>query len=239
MPKRSRKYREALEKIDRLQLYSPEEALRLVKEVSYASFDETVETHFRLGVDPRHADQQVRGVVMLPHGLGKEVRVLVFAAGEADKIAQEAGADYVASDDEWIKKIQGGWTDFDVAIAVPEMMGKVGRLGRILGPRGLMPSPKAGTIAPAEDLPRLIEEAKAGRVEFRVDRTANLHTPIGKVSFPFDKLFNNFATMVDAVKKARPPASKGTYIRKITVTSSMGPGIKVDPIQAQALEVAF
>ena len=239
MPKRSRKYREALEKIDRLQLYSPEEALRLVKEVSYASFDETVETHFRLGVDPRHADQQVRGVVMLPHGLGKEVRVLVFAAGEADKIAQEAGADYVASDDEWIKKIQGGWTDFDVAIAVPEMMGKVGRLGRILGPRGLMPSPKAGTIAPAEDLPRLIEEAKAGRVEFRVDRTANLHTPIGKVSFPFEKLLNNFATMVDAVKKARPPASKGTYIRKITVTSSMGPGIKVDPIQAQALEVAF
>jgi large subunit ribosomal protein L1 len=239
MPKRSRKYREALEKIDRLQLYSPEEALQLVKEVSYASFDETVETHFRLSVDPRHADQQVRGVVMLPHGLGKEVRVLVFAAGEADKIAQEAGADYVASDDEWIKKIQGGWTDFDVAIAVPEMMGKVGRLGRILGPRGLMPSPKAGTIAPAEDLPRLIEEAKAGRVEFRVDRTANLHTPIGKVSFPLEKLFNNFATMVDAIKKARPPASKGTYIRKITVTSSMGPGIKVDPIQAQALEVAF
>jgi large subunit ribosomal protein L1 len=239
MPKRSRKYREALEKIDRLRLYSPEEALQLVKEVSYASFDETVETHFRLGVDPRHADQQVRGVVMLPHGLGKEVRVLVFAAGEADKIAQEAGADYVASDDEWIKKIQDGWTDFDVAIAVPEMMGKVGRLGRILGPRGLMPSPKAGTIAPAEDLPRLIEEAKAGRVEFRVDRTANLHTPIGKVSFPLEKLFNNFATMVDAVKKARPPASKGMYIRKITVTSSMGPGIKVDPIQAQALEVVF
>jgi large subunit ribosomal protein L1 len=239
MPKRSKKYLEALEKIDRLQLYSPEEALRLVKEVSYASFDETVETHFRLGVDPRHADQQVRGVVMLPHGLGKEVRVLVFAAGEADKIAQEAGADYVASDDEWIKKIQDGWTDFDVAIAVPEMMGKVGRLGRILGPRGLMPSPKAGTIAPAEDLPRLIEEAKAGRVEFRIDRTANLHTPIGKVSFPLEKLFNNFATMVDAVKKARPPASKRTYIRKITVTSSMGPGIKVDPIQAQALEVAF
>jgi large subunit ribosomal protein L1 len=239
MPKRSRKYREALEKIDRLQLYSPEEALQLVKEVSYASFDETVETHFRLGVDPRHADQQVRGVVMLPHGLGKEVRVLVFAAGEADKIAQEAGADYVASDDEWIKKIQDGWTDFDVAIAVPEMMGKVGRLGRILGPRGLMPSPKAGTIAPAEDLPRLIEEAKAGRVEFRVDRTANLHTPIGKVSFPLEKLFNNFATMVDAVKRARPPAGKGTYIHKITVTSSMGPGIKVDPIQAQALEVAF
>jgi large subunit ribosomal protein L1 len=239
MPKRGKKYRKALEKIDRLQLYAPEEALRLVKEVSYANFDETVETHFRLGVDPRHADQQVRGVVMLPHGLGKQVRVLVFAAGEADKIAQEAGADYVASDDEWIKKIQDGWTDFDVAIAVPEMMGKVGRLGRVLGPRGLMPSPKAGTIAQAEDLPRLIEEAKAGRVEFRVDKTSNLHVPIGKVSFPFDQLFGNFATMVDAIKKARPSASKGTYIRKITVASSMGPGIKIDPIQAQALEVAL
>jgi large subunit ribosomal protein L1 len=239
MPKRGKKYRKALEKIDRLQLYAPEEALRLVKEVSYANFDETVETHFRLGVDPRHADQQVRGVVMLPHGLGKQVRVLVFAAGEADKIAQEAGADYVASDDEWIQKIQDGWTDFDVAIAVPEMMGKVGRLGRVLGPRGLMPSPKAGTIAQAEDLPRLIEEAKAGRVEFRVDKTSNLHVPIGKVSFPFDQLFGNFATMVDAIKKARPSASKGTYIRKITVASSMGPGIKIDPIQAQALEVAL
>lgn len=239
MPKRGKKYNKALERIDRLQSYASKEALKLVKETSYASFDETVETHFRLGVDPRHADQQVRGVVLLPHGLGKEIRVLVFAAGEADKIAQEAGADYVASDDEWIKKIQGGWTDFDVAIAVPEMMGKVGRLGRILGPRGLMPSPKAGTIAPAEHLPRLIEEAKAGRVEFRVDKTSNLHVPIGKVSFPLDKLFDNFAMMMDAIKKARPAAVKGTYIRKITVTSTMGPGVKVDTIEAQTLEVAF
>jgi large subunit ribosomal protein L1 len=239
MSGRGRKYREASEQIDRLRLYEPREALRLVKDTSYASFDETVETHFRLGVDPRHADQQVRGVVMLPHGLGKVVRVLVFAAGEADKIAQEAGADFVASDDEWMKKIQDGWTDFDVAIAVPEMMGKVGRLGRVLGPRGLMPSPKAGTIAPAEDLPRLIEEAKAGRIEFRIDKTSNLHVPIGKVSFPLDGLFENFAVMVDAIKKAKPPASKGTYMRKITVTSTMGPGVKVDPIQAQALEVGF
>jgi large subunit ribosomal protein L1 len=239
VPRRGQKYREASKKIDRLRLYSPREALELVKETSYVNFDETVETHFRLSVDPRHADQQVRGVVLLPHGLGKKVRVLVFAAGEADKIAQEAGADYVASDDEWIKKIQGGWTDFDVAIAVPEMMGKVGRLGRVLGPRGLMPSPKAGTIAPAEDLPRLIGEAKAGRVEFRVDKTANLHTPIGKVSFPLENLLDNFTAIVDAVKKAKPPAAKGTYIRKIIVTSVMGPGIKVDPIQAQALEVAF
>ena len=239
MPKHGKKYRAALEKVDRERLYSPQEALALVKEISFAQFDETVETHFRLGVDPRHADQQVRGVVLLPHGLGKTVRVLVFAAGEAEKIAREAGADFVASDDEWIKKIQGGWTDFDVAIAVPEMMGKVGRLGRILGPRGLMPNPKAGTIAPADDLPRLIKEAKAGRVEFRVDRNANLHAPIGKVSFPVEKLVDNFAVLVDAVKKARPAASKGTYIRKITVASSMGPGVKVDPIQAQALEVAF
>lgn len=239
MPHRGKKYRQALDRIDHLQLYSPQEALQLVKETSYAGFDETVETHFRLGVDPRHADQQVRGVVLLPHGLGKEVRVLVFAAGEADKIAQDAGADYVASDDEWIQKIQAGWTEFDVAIAVPEMMGKVGRLGRVLGPRGLMPSPKAGTIAPAEDLPRLIEEAKAGRVEFRIDKTSNLHTPIGKVSFPLEKLFDNFAAMVDAVKKAKPAGSKGTYIRRLTVTSTMGPGIKIDPIQAQALESVF
>jgi len=239
MPKRGRKYRQALEKAERLRLYSPQEALELVKETSYVNFDASVDTHFRLSVDPRHADQQVRGVVLLPHGLGKEVRVLVFAAGEADKIAQEAGADYVASDDEWIKKIQNGWTDFDIAIAVPEMMGKVGRLGRILGPRGLMPNPKAGTIAPADDLPRLIQEAKAGRVEFRTDKTANLHIPIGKVSFPTEKLLDNFATVMDVVKKARPSASKGTYIRKITVASSMGPGIKIDPIQAQALEVPF
>lgn len=237
MPKRGKKYRQAMEKIDRERLYAPREALSLVKEISYAAFDETVETHFRLGIDPRHADQQVRGVVMLPHGLGKEVRVLVFAAGEDAKIAQEAGADYVVSDDEWIQKIQGGWTEFDVAIAVPEMMGKVGRLGRVLGPRGLMPNPKAGTIAPADQLPRLIEEAKAGRVEFRVDKTANLHVPIGKVSFSVDKLVDNFATVVDVVRKARPPAAKGVYVRKITVTSSMGPGVKVDPIQAQELEV--
>jgi large subunit ribosomal protein L1 len=239
MPKRGKKYREAIEKIDRQRLYPPQEALELVKETSYANFDTTVDTHFRLGIDPRHADQQVRGVVLLPHGLGKEVRVLVFAAGEAEKIAQEAGADYVASDDEWIQKIQNGWTDFDVAIAVPEMMGKVGRLGRVLGPRGLMPNPKAGTVAPEDDLPRLIQEAKAGRVEFRVDKSSNLHVPIGKVSFPAEKLLDNFTTVVDAVAKARPPASKGTYIRKITVASSMGPGIKVDPIQAQESEVSL
>ncbi|RLC96403.1 MAG: 50S ribosomal protein L1 [Chloroflexi bacterium] len=239
MPKRGKKYRQALEKIDRSRLYLPREALELVKETSYESFDATVDIHFRMGVDPRHSDQQVRGTVLLPQGLGKEVCVLVFAAGEAEKIAQEAGADYVASDDEWMKKIQNGWTDFDVSIAVPEMMGKVGRLGRVLGPRGLMPNPKTGTVAPAKDLPRLIREAKAGRVEFRVDKSANMHVPIGKASFSADRLLENFTAIMDAVKKAKPAASKGTYIRKITVTSSMGPGIKVDPIQAMALEAAL
>ncbi len=239
MPKRGRKYREALERIDRMRLYSPREALELAKETSYVKFDAAIDAHFRLGVDPRQADQQVRGVAMLPYGLGKTVRVLVFAAGEADKIAQEAGADYVASDDEWIKKIQDGWTEFDVAIAVPEMMGKVGRLGRILGPRGLMPNPKAGTIAPVDELPRLIQEAKAGRVEFRVDKTSNLHTPIGRASFPAENLLGNFTAMMDALKKARPASTKGMFIRKITVNASMGPGIKVDPIQALALETSL
>jgi len=236
---RGKKYREALEKVDRLRLYSPQEAMQLVKETSYAEFDATVDVHMRLGVDPRRSDQLVRGVVILPHGLGKTVRVLVFAAGEAEKIARDAGADYVASDDEWIKKIQDGWTEFDVAIAVPDMMGRVGRLGRVLGPRGLMPNPKAGTVAPAEDLPRLIQEAKAGRVEFRVDRTANLHAPIGKVSFTTERLLGNFAALVDAVRKAKPSGAKGTFIRRITLASTMGPGIKVDPVQAQALEASF
>lgn len=236
---RGKKYREALQKVDRMRLYGPREALELVKQTSYAGFDATVDVHMRLGVDPRRSDQLVRGVVLLPHGLGKPVRVLVFASGEAERIAREAGADYVISDDEGIKKIQDGWTDFDVAIAVPDMMGKVGRLGRILGPRGLMPNPKTGTVAPPEDLPRLIQEAKAGRVEFRVDRTANLHVPIGKVSFPTERLLDNFAALVDAVRKARPSGAKGTYIRKITVAPTMGPGVKVDPVQAQALEVSL
>jgi len=238
MPKRGKKYLEALKKVDRNRLYSPQEAVQLVKETAYANFDASVDLHIRLGVDPRHADQQVRGVVLLPHGLGKTVRVLVFAAGDAARIAEAAGADYVISDDEGIKKIQDGWTDFDVAVAVPDMMGKVGRLGRILGPRGLMPNPKTGTVVPPEDLPRVIQEAKAGRAEFRVDKTANLHIPIGRVSFSSQVLLENLAAAMDAVKKARPAAAKGTYIRKVTLASSMGPGIKVDPVAAQALEVA-
>jgi large subunit ribosomal protein L1 len=238
MPKRGKKYLEALKKVDRNRLYSPQEAVQLVKETAYANFDASVDVHIRLGVDPRHADQQVRGVVLLPHGLGKTVRVLVFAAGDAARIAEAAGADYVISDDEGIKKIQDGWTDFDVAIAVPDMMGKVGRLGRILGPRGLMPNPKTGTVVPPEDLPRVIAEAKAGRAEFRVDKTANLHIPIGRISFSNQALLENLAAAMEAVKKARPTAAKGTYIRKVTLASSMGPGIKVDPVAAQALEVA-
>lgn len=236
MPKRGKKYRQALEKVDRMRLYSPREALELVKETSYASFDAGVDVHLRLGVDPRQADQQVRGTVLLPHGLGKEIRVLVFAQGEAEKAAQSAGADYVASDDGWLKRIQDGWTDFDVAIAVPEMMGMVGRLGRVLGPRGLMPNPKSGTVVQAQDLPRAIEEAKAGRVEFRLDKTANLHVPIGKVRFPADKLLDNFTALMETIRRSKPASSKGTFLRRVTVAATMGPGINIDPVQAQTAE---
>lgn len=236
MPKHGKKYLEAKNKITPGQTYSAQEALDLVKETSFTNFDATVEVHFRMGLDPRKADQQVRDVVVLPHGLGKSVRVLVFAQGEGATIAKDAGADYVADDDEWIKKIQDGWTEFDVAISTPDMMGKAGRLGRVLGPRGLMPNPKAGTVVQAADLPRVINEVKAGRVEFRLDKTANLHIPIGKVSFESKKLFENFAALMEAIKKARPSAAKGSYIRRITLTSTMGPAIKVDSISAQTLE---
>jgi len=195
-----------------------------------------VEVHLRTRLDPRQADQQIRDVVVLPHGLGKTVRVLVFAQGEGAKIAKEAGADYIADDDDWIKKIEGGWTEFDVAIATPDMMGKVGRLGKVLGPRGLMPNPKAGTVVPSEDLERAIKEAKAGRVEFRLDKTGNVHVIIGKVSFDVDKLYDNLAALMNAIRKAKPAAAKGTYIKKITLASTMGPGIKIDPAQALAME---
>jgi large subunit ribosomal protein L1 len=236
MANHGKKYLAAVEKVDRNRNYDPGEAITLAKETSTTNFDATVELHIRLGVDPRHADQQVRDVVVLPHGLGKSVRVLVFAQGEGATLARNAGADYVADDDETMKKIQDGWTDFDVAVATPDMMGKVGRLGRVLGPRGLMPNPKAGTVVPEEDLPRVVEESKAGRVEFRVDKTANLHIPIGKVSFTDEKLYDNMAVLMDAIKKSRPSASKGTYIRRVTLTTTMGPGIKVDPNQAQEME---
>lgn len=237
MAKHGKKYLEAAAKVDRNRLYQPGEAIALAKETAYTKFNGTVEVHLRLGVDPRHADQQVRDVVVLPHGLGKTVRVLVFAQGDGVTLAREAGADYVA-DDEMIARIQGGWTDFDVAIATPDMMGKVGRLGRILGPRGLMPNPKAGTVIPAEDIPRVVHESKAGRVEFRVDKTANLHVPIGKVSFEQKKLYENLAALMEAIKKARPAAAKGVYIKRVTLTSTMGPGIKLDPSQSQSMETS-
>jgi large subunit ribosomal protein L1 len=221
-----------------MRAYPPGEAIALAKEISSTKFDSTVEIHIRLGVDPRHADQQVRDVVVLPHGLGKTVRVLVFAQGDGARLAREAGADAVADDDEIVQKIQGGWLDFDVAIATPDMMSTVGRLGRVLGPRGLMPNPKTGTVVSMEDIPRAIEEVKAGRVEFRVDKTANLHVPIGKVSFDEQHLYNNMAALIQAVRRNRPAASKGAYIRKIVLSTTMGPGIKIDTTQAQTMEIS-
>jgi large subunit ribosomal protein L1 len=235
MAKHGKKYVAAMAKIDQDKFYSPADAVQLVKDTSYAKFDSTVEVHIRLGVDPRQADQMVRDVVVLPNGLGKKVRVLVFAQGEAATKAQEAGADFIADNDEMINKILGGWTDFDIAMATPDMMGKVGRLGRVLGPRGLMPNPKTGTVAPGEDLPRIINEAKAGRVEFRLDKTSNLHVPIGKVSFDATKIYENFSALMNAVKKARPSTAKGIYIKHVTITSTMGPGIKIEPMEAQSL----
>lgn len=231
MTKKGKKYRDAAAKVDPLEQYSRADAIKLIKETAYTNFDPTVELHMRLGIDPRHADQQVREVVVLPHGLGKTMRILVFAEGEDAKLAEEAGADYIA-DDEVIKKIQGGWTDFDVAFAVPSMMGKVGRLGRVLGPRGLMPNPRTGTVAPPDDLPRLIREAKLGRVEFRADKTSNLHAPVGKASFSEEQLLENLDTLLDAIKRARPAATKGVYVRKMTLANTMGPAIRVDLAEA-------
>jgi large subunit ribosomal protein L1 len=237
MAKHGKKYRKAAEKIDGDKLYEPEEALRLVRETSYTKFDGTVELHVRLGIDARHAEQQVRDTVLLPNGLGKTIRVLAFAEGDAARMAKEAGADIIG-DDETIKNIKGGWLEFDAAVSTPNMMGKIGKsgLGRILGPRGLMPNPKAGTVVREEDLPRAINELKAGRVEFRVDKGGGLHVPIGKASFEAVKLYENMAALMEAIRRARPPASKGTYIRKITLTSTMGPGVKVDPNAAQAMQ---
>ncbi len=237
MAKHGKRFTDILKQYDRDRLYSPREALELVKRFANAKFDETVEVHIRLGIDPRKAEQQVRDAIVMPAGLGKTVRVLVFAEGEAADIAERAGADIVAGD-EVIDQIANGFTDFDVAIAVPDMMRKIGRLGKVLGPRGLMPSPKSGTVVAPEDVPRVIQEARAGRVEFRNDRTGNLHVPIGKASFSVDALLQNFAALMDAVRRARPPSVKGSFIRKVVVTSTMGPGIKVDPNAAVQLEVA-
>jgi large subunit ribosomal protein L1 len=227
MTKHGRKYREATQLLDRTKAYSPQEAVELAKKTAHAKFDETVELHLRMGVDPRNANQQVRGVALLPHGLGKEVRVLVFAQGEASRIAEGAGADFVGSD-ELAKKIEGGWLDFDMAIATPDMMSKVGKLGRVLGRRGLMPNPKSGTVVAADDLPRAIGDARKGRVEFKLDRTAIIHVPLGKISFEDDKLIDNLAAVVDAVVKAKPSGAKGQYVKTAFVTTTMGPGIRLD-----------
>jgi large subunit ribosomal protein L1 len=237
MRKHGKKYREQAAKVNRDKLYSPKDAVGLAKATSYAKFNATMEVHLRLGVDPKYADQNVRDVVVLPHGLGKVVRVLVFTEGDGARIARESGADVVA-DDEIIKQIQGGWAEFDVAIATPEVMGKVGRLGRVLGPRGLMPNPKTGTVVPAADLPRVIRESKGGRVEFRVDKTGNLHVPIGKVSFTEQQLFDNLAALMQAVVKAKPASAKGTYLKRVVLTATMGPGVKVDPNEAAIMEAA-
>ncbi|MCL0069125.1 50S ribosomal protein L1 [Dehalococcoidia bacterium] len=227
MTKRGKKYQKAANLVDRDRLYSPQEAVDLAKRASFAKFDETVELHFRLGVDPRHADQQVRGVATLPNGLGKQVRVLVFTQGEGERIARGAGADYVGAD-ELIKQIEGGWLGFDVAIATPDMMPRIGKLGKILGRRGLMPNPKSGTIASPDDLPRVINEVRQGRVEFRLDKTAIIHLPIGKVSFTEDKLVQNLSSVVEAIVSARPSGAKGQFIRSVSLTTSMGPGIRLD-----------
>jgi large subunit ribosomal protein L1 len=234
-----KKYQAAATKVDRSRSYSPEEAVTLVKDTSYTNFDATVEAHLRLGIDPRHADQQVRATVTLPHGTGKSVRVLVFAKGDAERIATEAGADYVGNN-ELIQRIaKDEWTDFDVAIATPDMMGDLGKagLGKILGRRGLMPNPKSGTVVQAADLPRVLSEVRRGKVEFRNDKTGLLHVVIGKVSFGPDQIRENFAALMDAVKANKPSGSKGVYIRTVTLTSTMGPGVPVDTTAAQNMEV--
>ncbi|MGF7088561.1 large subunit ribosomal protein L1 [Kroppenstedtia sanguinis] len=225
MAKHGKKYQDALKKIDREQAYELEEALQLVKEVAPAKFDETVEAAFRLGVDTKRADQQVRGAVVLPHGTGKTKRVLVFAKGEKAKEAEQAGADFIGEED-LVQKVSQGWLDFDVVIATPDMMGQVGKLGRILGPRGLMPNPKTGTVT--FEVAKAVEEVKAGKIEYRADKAGNVHAPIGKVSFGTDKLAENFRVLIDTLIKVKPSAAKGQYMKSATVSSTMGPGVGVN-----------
>ena len=225
---KGKKYEDSLKMIDRTKLYDPEEAIELVKQTAKAKFDETIEISVRLGVDPRHADQQVRGAVVLPNGTGKTVRVLAFVKENRIEEAKAAGADLVA-DDEIIKKIQGGWFEFDACVATPDMMGVVGRLGRILGPKGLMPNPKSGSVSP--DINRMISDIKAGKVEYRVDKTAIIHCPVGKASFEADKLTENLRTLMEAIIKAKPAAAKGAYIKSAVLSSTMGPGIKLNSLK--------
>jgi large subunit ribosomal protein L1 len=230
---RSKSYRASAEKIDREKLYAPLEAVRLAKETSTTKYDATVEVAFRLGVDPRKADQMVRGTVNLPHGTGKTARVLVFATGERAAQAEAAGADHVGSDD-LLEKIQGGWLDFDAVVATPDLMGKVGRLGKVLGPRGLMPNPKTGTVT--MDVAKAVEEIKGGKIEFRTDKHANLHFIIGKTSFSETALVQNYAAALDEVLRLKPSAAKGRYLKKATIATTMGPGIPVDPNRSRNLE---
>jgi large subunit ribosomal protein L1 len=237
MPRHSNRYNAARSKVDRLKQYMPAEAVDLMRGGATAKFDETVEVHLSTGVDPRHADQQVRGVVTLPHGTGRVVRILVFASADGVSLAEEAGADHVGGED-LAKQIQGGWLDFDVVLATPDMMRVVGRLGRVLGPRGMMPSPKAGTIVQAAELPRVIQETRLGRVEFRVDKTSNVHVPIGKASFNSEQILDNFTSIMEAVMTARPTAVKGIYLKRVTLTSTMGPGVRVDVNAASMLKAA-
>lgn len=226
MPSRGKKYKESIKLVDRQKRYDNiQEAMELVKKMTTTKFDASVDVAVRLGVDPRHADQMVRGAVVLPHGIGKTVRVVVFAAGEKEKEAREAGADFVGADD-LVQKISEGWLDFDKAIATPDMMGKVGRLGRVLGPRGLMPNPKVGTVT--MDVARAIKETKAGRVEFRVERAGIIHAPVGRVSFDADKLAENMRTLMDTLIKLKPATTKGTYVKSVTISSTMSPGVKMD-----------
>ena len=226
MAKKTKKYAEAIQLIDRTKAYSVTEAVELAKKTNFAKFDATVEVAFRLGVDPKKADQQIRGAVVLPNGTGKTQRVLVFAKGEKLKEAEAAGADFVG-DTDYINKIQQGWFDFDVIVATPDMMGEVGKLGRVLGPKGLMPNPKTGTVT--FDVTKAINEIKAGKVEYRVDKAGNIHVPIGKVSFEDSKLVENFTTIFETLQKAKPAAAKGTYMKNVAITTTMGPGVKVDP----------
>ena len=232
MSSHGKQYRNARAAFDREQEYSPVEAIRLLKEMQTSKFDETVEVHFRLGLNVRHADEQLRGTLMLPHGTGKDAKVVVFAEGEKAKEAQDAGADIVGSAD-LAKRVEEGFTDFDVAIATPDQMGNVGKLGRVLGPRGLMPNPKTGTVT--MDVSRAVRDAKAGKLEYRTDRGANVHVSIGKKSFDQRQLVENYAALVDEIVRAKPAAAKGRYVRQITLTSTMGPGIHVDPAKTRGI----
>lgn len=227
MAKHGKKYKQAVERINREQSYEPREALEIVKEIATAKFDETVEAAFRLNINTKRADQQVRGAIVLPHGTGKTKRVLVFAKGEKAKEAEAAGADYVG-DEDLINRVNGGWLDFDVVVATPDMMGQVGKLGRILGPKGMMPNPKTGTVT--FDIEKAVTEIRAGKIEFRADKAGNIHAPIGKVSFTTDQLLENLTALAEALQKAKPPAAKGQYMKRVTVSSTMGPGVYVNPL---------